>query len=131
MFRALLEKKFPKKVARVLNVPLELCPSPPKPYLNVIPGNGLVFDYRYVLTRKGKGSWKPWTEYVNEEPAIPQDVPVNEIIVPTVDTVRNHVLMAMLLGKNKPMMIVGKTGTGKSAYTMVRWCRCAARFNTT
>lgn len=68
---------------------------------------------------KGKGRWKLWTEYVEEEPPIPQDIPFNEIIVPTVDTIRNHALLAMLIDNNKPMMLVGKTGTGKSAYTMV------------
>lgn len=100
-------------------MPVKLCPSPLKPYLNVIPNNGLVFDYKYVLMKKGKGLWKLWTDYVNEEPPIPQDIPINEIIVPTVDTIRNHVLMSMLLDKNKPLMFVGKTGTGKSSYTMV------------
>lgn len=119
LFRALLENKFPKKVAYALNIPLELCPSPDKPYTNVIPKDGLVFDYRYVINKKGKGEWKLWTDYIDDEPPIPKDIPFNEIIVPTVDTIRNHALMALLLENNKPMLMVGKTGTGKSAYTMV------------
>ncbi|VVC27190.1 Hypothetical protein CINCED_3A023641 [Cinara cedri] len=118
MCRALQKDKFPKKVARALNIPVELCPSPTKSYSNPIPKEGLVYDYYYVLVDKGKGQWKPWTDFVEEEPPIPKDVPFNEIIVPTVDTVRNQILMAMLLEHNKPMMMVGKTGTGKSAYTM-------------
>lgn len=120
LFRALQEDKFPKKVAQALNIPVELCPSPPIPYSNPIPKNGLVYDYNYVLADKGIGQWKPWTEYVEAEPPIPEDVPFNEIIVPTVDTVRNQILMAKLLENNKPMMMVGKTGTGKSAYTAVQ-----------
>lgn len=120
LLRALLEAKFPKKVAVALNIPIELCPSPSRPYANPLPKDGSVYDYNYILVDKGKGRWKPWTEYAEEEPPIPQDVPFNDIIVPTVDTVRNQILMAMLLENNKPMMMVGKTGTGKSAYTMVR-----------
>lgn len=119
MIRALLEDKFPKKVANALNIPIKLCPSPHAPYSIIIPKEGLVFDYRYVLMAKGKGLWKLWSDYVEEEPPIPQDIPFNKIIVPTVDTIRNHVLMSKLLENNKPMMMVGKTGTGKSAYTMV------------
>lgn len=121
LFRALLENKFPKKVARALKIPVDLCPSPNQPYSNAIPKQGSVYDYRYVLKEKGgRGQWKLWTDYVEEEPPIPQNVPFNEIIVPTVDTIRNHVLMGMLLDYGKPMMFVGKTGTGKSSYTMVR-----------
>lgn len=119
LFRALLKNKFPQKVAHALNVPIELCSSPEKPYSNVIPKEGLVYDYNYILPKKGKGQWKLWTDYVEEEPPIPQDIQFNEIIVPTIDTIRNHTLMSMLLESNKPMMFVGKTGTGKSAYTMV------------
>lgn len=120
LFRALMEYRFPKKVAHALNMPVEICPSPNKPYLNVIPKEGLVFDYNYILPLKGKGQWKLWSEYIDDEPAIPPDMPFSEIIVPTVDTIRNHILMSRLLEHNKPLMIVGKTGTGKSSYTMVR-----------
>lgn len=120
LFRALLEKKFPKRVAHALKIPVDLCPSPKKPYYsNIIPKNGLVYDFRYILPEKGKGQWKLWTEYVDEEPPIPPGIPFNEIIVPTVETIRNQVLMGLLLENNKPLMMVGKTGTGKSAYTMV------------
>lgn len=114
-----MEDKFPKKVAKALNIPIKLCPSPNTPYSSTIPQIGLVFDYRYVLMKRDKGLWRLWSDYVEEEPPIPQDIPFNKIIVPTVDTIRNHVLMSKFLEKNKPMMMVGKTGTGKSAYTMV------------
>lgn len=121
LFRALLENKFPRQVAKALNIPVSLCPSPPQPYSNTIPKEGLVYDYKYILTTRGIGKWKLWTQFVEEEPPIPKDISFNDIIVPTADTVINHALMAMLIDNNKPMMIVGKTGTGKSAYTMVRY----------
>ncbi|XP_050432703.1 dynein axonemal heavy chain 7-like isoform X2 [Adelges cooleyi] len=118
VFRALLENKFPKKVARALKFPTELCSSPDKPYTNVPPKEQSVFDYRYVFEGLGRGEWRLWIEYVAEAPPLPQGIPFNEIIVPTVDVIRYHVLLSMLIANDKPMMTVGKTGTGKSTYTM-------------
>lgn len=118
LFRALLEKKFPKKVTQTFKLPPELCSSPTKSYINVPPKEGSVFDYRFIL--EGKGDWKLWSDYVTEAPPIPQGIPFNEIIVPTTDVIRHQVLMTMLVTHNKPMMTVGKTGTGKSTYIMVK-----------
>lgn len=119
LFRALLEKKFPKKIAKAFKLPLELCPSPKKPYTNFPPKEYSVFDYRYSLEGQGKGEWKLWSEYVTEAPPIPQGIPFNEIIVPTTDVIRHQVLLSLLVSHDKPMMTVGKTGTGKSTYSMV------------
>lgn len=101
-------------------MPPELCLSPKKPYTNCPPKEFSVYDYRYTLEGQGKGEWKLWSDYVTEEPPIPQGIPFNEIIVPTTDVIRYQVLMSMLITHNKPMMTVGKTGTGKSTYTMVK-----------
>lgn len=120
LFHALMEKKFPKKVARALKLPIELCPSPKEPYTNVPPKEYLVFDYRYTIEGQGRGEWKLWSDYVTEAPPIPQGIPFNEIIVPTTDVIRHQMLMSILITHDKPMMMVGKTGTGKSTYTMVK-----------
>lgn len=120
LFRALSEKKFPKKVVRTFKLPIELCFSPKKPYTNYPPIEHSVFDYRYILDGQGKGEWKLWSNDVIEAPAIPQGIPFNEIIVPTVDVIRYQVLMSKLITHDKPMMTVGKTGTGKSIYTLVK-----------
>lgn len=53
-------------------------------------------------------------------PAIPRDIPVNQIIVTTVETVRNIALMQLLVQHQKAMMVIGPTGTGKSVYVTVR-----------
>ena len=41
--------------------------------------------------------------------------PFYKIIVPTVDTVRYEYLVSKLLGAEKPVMLVGGVGTGKSS----------------
>ncbi|VEN42124.1 unnamed protein product, partial [Callosobruchus maculatus] len=49
-------------------------------------------------------------------PPIPRDIPVNQIIVTTVETIRNVAVMQLLVQHQKAMLIIGPTGTGKSVY---------------
>lgn len=60
-----------------------------------------------------------WSDDLANVPAIPRDVPVNQIIVPTVETVRNISIIQYLIQHDKAVMIVGPTGTGKSVYATV------------
>lgn len=68
---------------------------------------------------QGKGKWKLWSDELMNAPPIPRDIPVNQIIVTTVETIRNIALMQLLVQHQKPMMIIGPTGTGKSVYVTV------------
>ncbi|XP_012251165.2 dynein axonemal heavy chain 7-like isoform X2 [Athalia rosae] len=115
LFRGLLEKEFPVALLEEyrLSEPVE---PPIKPYIFVMPKDGLVFDYRFI--REGKGKWKLWSDELLNAPPIPRDVPVNQIIVPTVETVRYTTLFQLLVQHQKPVLFVGPTGTGKSVYVI-------------
>ncbi|XP_014203995.1 dynein heavy chain 7, axonemal [Copidosoma floridanum] len=113
LFRGLLEPELSEDMVTQFNLPEEIM-SPRKPYITPIPDEGLVHDYKYV--KEGKGKWILWTDDLLSAPPIPRDTPVNQIIVPTVETVRYFYLLKMLVRHQKPVLLVGPTGTGKSSY---------------
>ncbi|XP_028408947.1 dynein heavy chain 7, axonemal-like [Dendronephthya gigantea] len=87
---------------------------PPRPFLCPFPHKGMVYDYRFI--KEGMGKWEMWTDEIKDAPPIPKEMMFNEIIVPTVDTVRYTFLMNQLVSHQKPCLFVGPTGTGKSVY---------------
>ena len=67
-----------------------------------------------------KAYWELWVEKIKDAPPISKDATVNQIIVPTIDTVRIQTLAQMLVTHQKAVLFVGQTGTGKSVYLNVR-----------
>ncbi|KAK9727720.1 ATP-binding dynein motor region [Popillia japonica] len=115
MFRGLLERDFPEQIKQDLGIHFDI-PKPDKPYIFTLPQIDTVFDYRYI--KEGKGKWKPWSDELASAPPIPRDIPVNQIIIPTIETIRNCAIMQFLVQHQKAVMIVGPTGTGKSVYVI-------------
>ncbi|KAI0229818.1 Dynein heavy chain 3, axonemal [Lamellibrachia satsuma] len=79
-----------------------------------IPKRGLVYDHVYL--QNTFGSWSTWSSMVTTC-NIDQKGKVNELIIDTIDTVRQRYLLEKLVLKDKPILFVGPTGTGKSAIT--------------
>ncbi|KAM8930418.1 dynein axonemal heavy chain 12 [Pelodytes ibericus] len=75
---------------------------------------GLVYDYMYEL--KGRGRWVHWNDFIRNTTIGDQNTKIQDIIVPTMDTVRYTFLMELCIKYTKPLLFVGPTGTGKSVY---------------
>jgi len=93
---------------------LDMVDGPSRPYLCPFPSRGTVYEYRFI--KEGMGRWEHWNDEIKDAPAIPKDMEFNEIIVPTIDTVRYTYLIKHLVTHEKSVLIVGPTGTGKSVY---------------
>ncbi|CAI9619066.1 unnamed protein product [Staurois parvus] len=65
---------------------------------------------------KGRGRWVHWNEFIKSTNVGDKNTKIQDIIVPTMDTVRYTFLMDMSIKYSKPLLFVGPTGTGKSVY---------------
>jgi dynein heavy chain len=72
----------------------------------------MIYDYLWDVETK---EWKNWHETIAEY-KVDVKRSYNEILVPTLDSIRMKWLMRCLLNGNKHVLIPGPTGTGKSAY---------------
>ena len=65
---------------------MDLVDPPVKPYTVPIPKDGSVYSYMFI--KEGLGRWEKWSESLKDVGPIPKDALFNEVIVQTVDTVR-------------------------------------------
>jgi dynein heavy chain len=77
------------------------------------PEEGLVYDYNWDLKER---TWKNWLDTIPEF-SVDIQKSFNEILVPTVDSIRMKTLTRLLLVNSKHVLIPGPTGTGKSVNT--------------
>ncbi|NWV39884.1 DYH17 protein, partial [Grantiella picta] len=74
------------------------------------PSQGTIFDY-YIDPKTKRFS--PWDDRVPEFELDPE-VPLQAAVVHTTETVRLRYFMDLLMEKQRPVMLVGNAGTGKS-----------------
>ena len=74
------------------------------------PEERLVYDYKFNVETK---EWIYW-KYTISEYAVDIKLSYNEIVVPTVDSIRMKFLTKFLLLNSKHCLTPGPTGTGKS-----------------
>ena len=60
--------------------------------------------------------WVPWVDVIPDYVHDPEKK-FSEILVPTVDTVRTTWLLELMVSIKRPVVLVGETGTSKSATT--------------
>lgn len=115
LFHGLLMKEFPIEFYQRFNIPDDLrIPPLQRAFIFTMPKSGVVFDYRFIP--EGKGKWKLWSDDCHLAPQIPRDIPVDQIIITTEETVRIHALLDVMIRYGKAPLIVGATGTGKTIY---------------
>lgn len=115
LFHGLSSKEFPKGLYDKYNIPEHLWQEDlQKPYIYTIPKQDTVFDYRFI--KEGKGKWKLWSDDIASAPPLPRDIPVNQIIITTVETIRIYALLDLLTRHGKQTLLVGPTATGKTFY---------------
>ncbi|KAJ1549535.1 Dynein heavy chain 7, axonemal [Cladochytrium tenue] len=76
--------------------------------------DGLVYDFLFDKAEGGR--WRPWVDLIPSDFTIPPKAKYNDIMVPTIDTVRYSFLLKTLATCEKAILFVGPTGTGKSTY---------------
>lgn len=115
LFHGLSAKDFPDELVERYGVPEHVRVQPlQKPFIFTLPKSGNVFDYRFI--KEGKGKWKLWSDEIASAPALSRDVPANQIIITTKETVRMYALLELLVRRGKSTLLVGPTATGKTFY---------------
>ncbi|XP_069761611.1 dynein axonemal heavy chain 3 isoform X2 [Narcine bancroftii] len=82
---------------------------------NIFPERGTVYDY--FFKKVGSGQWNLWTDYIIKDKEIPTGAKVSDLIIPTMETARQTFFLEIYISHKIPLLLLGPTGTGKSAIT--------------
>ena len=77
------------------------------------PVEGIIFDF--VFDFKARGQWKHWNDVIKNY-EIPEVYDVSNLLIPTIDSSRYSNILELTLKMNKPFMLIGPRGSGKSIY---------------
>ncbi len=112
IFRELL-KESPDDKAISDYLPCKV-PQMEKAYVFPIPESGSVFDYKISIGTKPE--WTKWEEDVDPNAPLPRDIFACQLIIPNVEYAKYYFLMNLFVENDKPFLLVGAAGTGKSVY---------------
>ena len=113
MFTELIEGELRKETKSNNNITVEV-PKLKSPYALPIPKQRSVFSYQLVIHNKAE--WTKWEDVLSTSTQLPRDVYAGNMIIPTLDTVRYQHIMGLLVNNDKPFILIGPSGTGKTVY---------------
>jgi len=80
-----------------------------------LPDNANFYDYIYQAEGDNEGKWAKWLDWAPPY-AVGRNVEYQNIVVPTIDSIRLTYTFATLILRQKHVIVAGNTGTGKSVY---------------
>ena len=113
VFTELMEGDLRKETKSNNHITVEV-PGLRTAYALPIPKQRSVFSYQLVIHNKAE--WTKWEDVLSINTQLPRDVYAGNMIIPTLDTVRYQHIMGLLVKNDKPFILIGPSGTGKTVY---------------
>lgn len=103
--------KFDSYLKRLTGLPANPLETGNIPAGEIPTGLPTLYDYYFDIDLNA------WVSWISVVPKYVHDpgMTYNEILVPTLDTVRSKWLVELMVNINRPVVLVGETGTSKSA----------------
>ncbi|CAG9819767.1 unnamed protein product [Phaedon cochleariae] len=76
-----------------------------------LPQESSLFEYQYLYRQRG--NWKLYQDILKTEKIVESPY-MNDFLVPTADSLRTAMILNMFIKNQKPCILIGPTGTGKT-----------------